>query len=194
MPEISRFFGIVVRMFYDDHEPPHLHVEYQGNKAKIDFGGNALQGDLGSRTALRLAREWIDLHAAELMKDWDLAGAGRPHEKSGRWTKIIACGTCMKSLAFGTCGITCASLSSRTDRPVKSTLDPTSLRDRSSRRWRTSPFSNRCESRRDDFLAQRRRYCSGAHLRDDSHREDTDRAHAPSRVPTKDPRSLDSGV
>ena len=78
MPEISRFFGIVIRMFYDDHDPPHMHVEYQGKKAKIDFYGNVLQGDLGSRTALKLAREWIDLHVEELQKDWDLARAGKP--------------------------------------------------------------------------------------------------------------------
>lgn len=59
MPEISRFFGIVIRMFFDDHDPPNVHVEYQGHKAKIDFGGNMLRGDLGSRTALKLAREWL---------------------------------------------------------------------------------------------------------------------------------------
>jgi hypothetical protein len=38
MPEISRFFGIIVRMYYDDQPPPHIHAEYQSNKAKIDFG------------------------------------------------------------------------------------------------------------------------------------------------------------
>ena len=54
MPEISRFFGIIVRMYYDDHPPPHIHAEYQGNKAKIDLGGNVLLGDLRSKTALRL--------------------------------------------------------------------------------------------------------------------------------------------
>ena len=44
MPEISRFFGIVVRMYYDDHDPPHIHVEYQGRKAKIglDLCGSGL--------------------------------------------------------------------------------------------------------------------------------------------------------
>ncbi len=81
MPEISRFFGIVIRMYYDDHDPPHLHAEYQGNKAKLDFVGNVLRGDLGSRTALKLAREWIDLHAEELRTDWDLARSGAPLER-----------------------------------------------------------------------------------------------------------------
>jgi hypothetical protein len=81
MPELSRFFGLIVRMYYDDHGPPHVHVEYQGNKAKIDFQGNVLRGDLRSRTALRLVREWIDLNANSLQEDWDLARAGMPLNK-----------------------------------------------------------------------------------------------------------------
>jgi hypothetical protein len=78
MPEIARFFGIIVQMFFDDHNPPHLHAEYQGHKALVDFNGNVLRGDMGSRTALRLLREWIDLHAAELMADWELARDSKP--------------------------------------------------------------------------------------------------------------------
>jgi len=62
---------------YDEHNPPHLHAEYQGRKAVVDFGGNLLRGDLGSRTALRLLREWIDMHADELQDDWELASAGK---------------------------------------------------------------------------------------------------------------------
>lgn len=77
MPEISRFFGIIIRMFYDEHNPPHLHAEFQGRKVLLDFRGNILQGDLKSRTALRLIREWIDLHNEELSQDWELARAGR---------------------------------------------------------------------------------------------------------------------
>lgn len=77
MPEISRFFGIIIRMYYDEHNPPHLHAEYQGNKILIDFSGNVLRGNLGSRAALRLVREWIDLRVAELLEDWDLAREGK---------------------------------------------------------------------------------------------------------------------
>ena len=73
MPIISAFFGIVIRMFYDDHNPPHVHVEYQGRKALVDFRGNILKGDLQSRTALKLVREWIDLRHDELVEDWELA-------------------------------------------------------------------------------------------------------------------------
>jgi len=73
VPEISRFFGIIIRMFYDEHNPPHLHVEYSGQKAVFGFNGNVIQGDLGSRTATKLVREWVDLHVRELDEDWKLA-------------------------------------------------------------------------------------------------------------------------
>ena len=73
MPEISRFFGIIIRMFFDEHNPPHFHAEYQGNKAVFDFDGNMTQGDLHSITARKLVRDWVDLHADELMEDWELA-------------------------------------------------------------------------------------------------------------------------
>ena len=81
MPEIARFFGIIIRMFYNDHTPPHFHVEFGDKKATIDFRGNILIGDLGSRTALKLVREWIDLHQAELVEDWELARAGKQIKK-----------------------------------------------------------------------------------------------------------------
>lgn len=77
MPRISAFFGIVIWMYYDEHNPPHLHAERQGNWAVLDFHGNIIKGDLRSRTALRLVRDWIDLHLNELEEDWDLAQAGR---------------------------------------------------------------------------------------------------------------------
>ncbi|SMM99620.1 putative ORF-2 [uncultured Candidatus Thioglobus sp.] len=73
MPEISRFFGIIIRMYYDEHNPPHFHVEYSGNKAMFDFQGNILKGNLSSKTATKLVREWIDLHTLELENDWKLA-------------------------------------------------------------------------------------------------------------------------
>ena len=81
MPEISRFFGIIVRMFYDEHNPPHFHAEYSGNKAIFDFGGNVLKGSLSSTTATKLVREWIDLHVSELEEDWELAKENRKLKK-----------------------------------------------------------------------------------------------------------------
>ncbi len=73
MPEICRFFGIIIRMFYDEHNPPHLHAEYQGKKAVFDFCGNMLKGNLNSRTAVKLVREWIDIHFKELEQAWTAA-------------------------------------------------------------------------------------------------------------------------
>ncbi|MBU1171370.1 MAG: DUF4160 domain-containing protein [Proteobacteria bacterium] len=71
MPEICRFFGIIIRMFYDEHNPPHFHAEYQGSKAVFDFQGNMLIGNLNSRTAIKLVREWIDIHILDLNTAWD---------------------------------------------------------------------------------------------------------------------------
>lgn len=57
-------------MFFDDHNPPHFHAEYQGEKAVFDFRGNILAGDIRSRTAVKLIREWTDLHQAQLEQNW----------------------------------------------------------------------------------------------------------------------------
>jgi hypothetical protein len=64
-------------MSYDEHDPPHVHVEYQGNKVLLDFRGNILKGDLQSRTSLKLVREWIDLRYAELLEYCELASHGK---------------------------------------------------------------------------------------------------------------------
>ncbi|KXK33319.1 MAG: hypothetical protein UZ01_00127 [Candidatus Brocadia sinica] len=81
MPVISMFFGIIIRMFYDDQNPPHFHVEYQGRKALFDFQGNIIKGGIQSKTATRLIREWIDLHEKELFEDWELAKRGKELKK-----------------------------------------------------------------------------------------------------------------
>ena len=81
MPEICRFFGIIIRMFFDEHDPPHFHAEYQGCKAVFDFNGNVMKGSLNSKTATRLVREWIDLRLDELKEDWELARAGKEIKK-----------------------------------------------------------------------------------------------------------------
>jgi len=81
MPIISTFFGIIIRMFYADHQPLHIHVEYQGDKALFDWRGNILKGDIRSRTAVKLVREWIDLRQKELLEDWDLAQQGKSLKK-----------------------------------------------------------------------------------------------------------------
>ena len=64
-------------MFHDEHEPPHIHVEFSGNKAIFDFYGNVVKGGLESRTATKLVREWIDLHLDELVEAWREARANQ---------------------------------------------------------------------------------------------------------------------
>ena len=81
MPEISRFFGIIIRMFYEDHNPPHFHAEYPGKKAVFDFNGNIIKGSLESKTATKLVRDWVDLHVSELNHDWDLAQSSQKINK-----------------------------------------------------------------------------------------------------------------
>jgi hypothetical protein len=81
MPEISRFFGIILWMFHQEHNPPHFHAEFQGKKAVFDFQGNILRGDLGSKTAVKLVREWVDLRVTELETDWMLAMKGQEIKK-----------------------------------------------------------------------------------------------------------------
>jgi prepilin-type processing-associated H-X9-DG protein len=70
MPIISTFFGIIVRMYFDDHGPPHIHVEYQGQEAQIAFAdGSVVRGQLPKR-ALALVRQWCLDHRAELEQNW----------------------------------------------------------------------------------------------------------------------------
>ena len=81
MPVISTFFGIVIRMFYQEHGVPHLHAEYQGQQATLTFDGKVLAGAIRSRTALRLVEEWTRLHAADLEANWRRIQTGEPLEK-----------------------------------------------------------------------------------------------------------------
>lgn len=80
MPEISRFYGILIFMFYNDHNPPHFHVEYSEYKAVINFDEEIVKGNMPKR-ALKLVFEWMDLHKEELMKNWELARNGEPLNK-----------------------------------------------------------------------------------------------------------------
>ena len=65
MPVISIFFGIVIRMHYREDEPGHFHAEHQGQQGKFEFAGEMTVGNIQSRTALRLIREWAVLHRAD---------------------------------------------------------------------------------------------------------------------------------
>lgn len=73
MPEISRFFGIIIAMFYNDHAPPHFHVRYSGQRAIIEIETlTLLEGKLSPRV-LGLVMEWASQHQNELRENWKLA-------------------------------------------------------------------------------------------------------------------------
>lgn len=73
MPEISRFLGIIVAMFYNDHAPPHFHARYNEHKIEIAIDSlNILAGSFPPK-ALGLLMEWAASHQDELMEDWELA-------------------------------------------------------------------------------------------------------------------------
>jgi hypothetical protein len=66
MPEISRFYGIIIKMFYNLHNPPHIPVKYQDYKAIIAINNGIVEGRM-PKIALRLVFGWIDLHKDELL-------------------------------------------------------------------------------------------------------------------------------
>ena len=78
MPEICRFFGIVIRMYFLDHAPPHFHARYGDSEAQIRIEPvGLLAGHLPAR-ALALVVEWATLHQDELRENWRRLHADEP--------------------------------------------------------------------------------------------------------------------
>lgn len=77
MPEISRFYGIIIRLRYNDHPPPHIHVRYGGQDATIDIATGRVQGEM-SKHALQLVWTWLDLHRDAIEENWELARRQEP--------------------------------------------------------------------------------------------------------------------
>ena len=81
MPEISRFFGIIIKMYFDDHAPPHFHAEYEEFKAVIEIRTMVvISGRLPPR-ALGMIIEWASQHRDELIELWELAAKRQPLRK-----------------------------------------------------------------------------------------------------------------
>ena len=78
MPELSRFFGVVITMFYKDHGPPHFHARYAGRDAKIDIETLAVRAGRLPPRVLGLVIEWATIHRSELRDNWRRARADRP--------------------------------------------------------------------------------------------------------------------
>ena len=81
MPEISRFLGIVIKMFFDDHNPPHFHAEYGSDAALIEIRQlSVFSGQLPPRV-MGLVVEWATLHRQELLDDWERARSQQELQK-----------------------------------------------------------------------------------------------------------------
>ena len=81
MPEISRFLGIVIAMYYKEHEPPHFHAKYGGQTGVFSITElKLIEGSLPKRV-ISLVLEWAFEHRDELMEDWKLAMAKKPLHK-----------------------------------------------------------------------------------------------------------------
>jgi len=75
MPTISKFYGILIRMFFNDHAPPHFHAEYGEFKAVVNIQElTVMEGSL-PRRAQQLVLDWAELHQQELLEDWRLCVA-----------------------------------------------------------------------------------------------------------------------
>ncbi len=81
MPILSVFFGIMVRMWHDDHPPAHIHVEYQGFEAFIDIEtGTIVKGKLPGKVAA-IIQDWCHTHRQELRDNWQRAQRFEPLER-----------------------------------------------------------------------------------------------------------------
>ena len=78
MPVISQFFGIIIRMFFNDHAPPHFHAEYNEFKAVVRLETlEVVEGRLPPRARV-LVLDWATQHRAELTADWELCRTKQP--------------------------------------------------------------------------------------------------------------------
>ena len=80
MPVISRFFGVVIAMYWRDHAPPHFHVKYGDDEVTIDIQTGEVTGTISKR-ALAMVDEWRLLHQEELLANWERAAARQPLER-----------------------------------------------------------------------------------------------------------------
>ena len=82
MPEISRFYGILIKMYFNEHDPPHFYAEYHDYKASVLIkNGVVVEGKMPKR-ALKLIFEWLEIHQEELLDNW------KSIEATGDFNKI----------------------------------------------------------------------------------------------------------
>jgi hypothetical protein len=78
MPEISRFYGIIIAMFHDEHSPPHFHARYGSDKISIRINNLSIIGGSLPPRALGIVMEWASIHQEELLRNWELAVSSKP--------------------------------------------------------------------------------------------------------------------
>ena len=78
MPEVSRFFGTSIRLYFDDHNPPHFHAIYAGAEAEVGIDPIALLRGRFPRRALGMVMEWAAVHQQELLGYWELLRNDQP--------------------------------------------------------------------------------------------------------------------
>lgn len=78
MPEISRFYGIVIKMYFGDHNPPHFHAEYAESEVVVEIESMAVMAGRLPPRAMGLVSEWTSLRQEELKAAWRMAEALKP--------------------------------------------------------------------------------------------------------------------
>ena len=79
MPVISRFLGIVISMYWNDHTPPHFHARYGDFEIIVHILTGVVEGKFPKR-ALQHVMEWYELHRDELLTDWELCRSNQMPE------------------------------------------------------------------------------------------------------------------
>jgi len=77
MPTISMFYGIIIAMYYNDHNPPHIHAKYNEYEATIEIKTFKITGKLPAN-AKKLLKKWIKKNNNALLENWNLAKDGLP--------------------------------------------------------------------------------------------------------------------
>ena len=80
MPEISRFLGIIISIYYNEHNPPHFHAEYGEFQITVEIESGIVNGKF-PRRAMSAVLEWYTIYKEELMQDWELSVKGKPLKK-----------------------------------------------------------------------------------------------------------------
>ena len=80
MPTVSFFYGIIITMYFDDHNPPHFHARYQEDRVEMTFDGKVLKGNLPEKQ-LRMVQAWAAIHEEDLLANWELLKNASQPEK-----------------------------------------------------------------------------------------------------------------